>query len=271
MLPWKLDRKHYWIVFLVISVIFTSVVIPLILYFQIGDVLKELVEFKAYLLKLDFLILPIVLVGFIIISLSVLIYFFEPYMYCRLIFSVASEVVYIIQIILISPIFDVYFNYGQYFIRINISKLYWFLIIIPVLIIIKNVYNFYFMRKSALLKFFVLRIVKEFNGPSNKAKMRRFINKQENLPNRVKMYVLRNLSKLIREMEQDKNPLIRINNGKYFPTKDGQKIIDYFNKTRKILKVKLREDDTANLGELDVWTEKQLRKYSKKREKNLNP
>ncbi len=178
-------------------------------------------------------------------------------MYCRLIFSVASEVVYIIQIILISPIFDVYFNYGQYFIRINISKLYWFLIIIPVLIIIK----------SALLKFFVLRIVKEFNGPSNKAKMRRFINKQENLPNRVKMYVLRNLSKLIREMEQDKNPLIRINNGKYFPTKDGQKIIDYFNKTRKILKVKLKQDDPTNLGELDVWTEKQLREYSKKREK----
>jgi hypothetical protein len=192
--------------FYILSALLTSLIFPLIISIQIRLLIANDIEFAAYLMKVDLILLPLLFTGIIITILTGFLFFYEPYMYGRLVFSLLPEAIYIIQIIIISSLLDVYLNIGSTFIRIDISRLYLFLIGIPTLIILKNTYTFYNTRTIATLRYHILKTLYTLKGESNKKKLQKAFVSNTTLNRDVKMFIRKNLSNFITDMEQTTSP-----------------------------------------------------------------
>ena len=251
----KLLKTYSKPLFYILSALLTSLIFPLIISIQIRLLIANDIEFAAYLMKVDLILLPLLSTGIIIIIFTAFIFFYELYMYGRLVFSLLPEAIYIIQIVITSTLLDVYLNIGSTFIRIDISRLYLFMIGIPALIITKNTYTFFTTRKTSVFRYHILRTLYTLKGESNKKKILKAIAKDSTLDSDMKMVARKNLSNLITDMEHTKPPILTLKEGKYNISQKGLKMISYF-KDRFEKKPQPSADyDDINLEELEYWTE----------------
>jgi hypothetical protein len=241
--------------FYILSALLTSLIFPLIISLQIRLLIANDIEFAAYLMKVDLILLPLLFTGIIITILTGFLFFYEPYMYGRLVFSVLPEAIYIIQIFIISSLLDVYLNVSSTFIRIDISRLYLFIIGIPALIILKNTYNFSTTRKESRLRYHILKILYTLKGESSKKKLQKAFANDTTLNREVKMVIRKNLSNFITDMEQIKHPIVELREGKYQITKKGYKIISYFDNWFDRKAQKLEDSENINIEDLEYWSE----------------
>ena len=86
----------------ILSALLTSLIFPLVIFIQIRLLIANDIEFAAYLIKVDLILLPLLSTGIIIIIFTAFIFFYELYMYGRLVFSLLPEAIYIIQIVITS-------------------------------------------------------------------------------------------------------------------------------------------------------------------------
>lgn len=231
----------------IFSVFLTSIILPFAVFFQLRQLILNDAEFSAYLMKVDLIFFPLLFVGISITAFTSFIFFFEPYMYGRLGFSIITELLFIIQIILFSTLLDVYLNIGSIFIRIDLSKLYLIIIFIPIIIFIKNLFSFYNIRKLSIVRYVILKTIYNLKGESNKKKILKTFSKNFNLINKIEIKLRRNLSNFINEMEFSIQPFIVLEKGKFRITKKGYLIINYFDNF-KLKSVK------SNSFELEYWS-----------------
>jgi hypothetical protein len=206
-------------------------------------------------MKVNLILLPLLFTGIIITTFTAFIFFYEPYMYGRLLFSLLPEAIYIIQIIITSSLLDVYLNFGSTFIRIDISRLYLFIIGIPSLIILKNTYTFYNTRKTSIFKYHILKTLYTLKGESNKKKLQKAFANDTTLNREVKLFIRKNLSNFITDMEQIKQPILVLREGKYQITKKGYTIISYFDNWFDRRAQKLEDYEDINIDDLEYWSE----------------
>ena len=237
----------------------TRIILPLIIVFGLNSLLANLVEFRAYISKINFLFLPILITGFIVLGFTFIMYFYQPYMYSRLILSFLSESAYIAQIIVMSLLLDVYFNYGTLFVRINLSRLYLFLIIIPALVIVRQFYSFFSSHNDYISKYHVLRIIQTTKGISNKRILRKFISNDSTIPNDLKSTLLKNLSRLLTTIETERPPGVELVGEKFKLTRKGLQMITYFDKYHYNEKIITPHSGSESIP-LQYWTEEDLRR-----------
>jgi len=241
------------------SVSFTCIILPLIIFFQLSILLGSSINFRAYMIKANFIFLPIIIVGIVILSFVILMTFYQPYMYSRLMLSLLSESAYIAQIIIMSLLFDVYFDYGALFVRIDLSRLYLFLIIIPALLIVRQLYNFFYSHKDYISKYHVLRIIQKAKGISNQRSLRKFISNDSAIPNDQKSALLKNLSQVLTAIETEQPPLLEQIQGKFKITQHGFQMINYFDKRYSQEDIITPKPGVEKVP-LQYWTEEELRR-----------
>ena len=249
------------------SVILTAIILPILIISTILHLFQDEVAFTAYLMKIELLFTPLVIIGIIITCFTFLIFFHEPYMIGRLIYSIIPEIIYIIQIIMFSLVLDVYFNLSSVFVRINISKIYWAIIMIPSLIIVKNIYTFRYHQKKFTLYAVLLEAIRNMktDAPSKK-NIRKLLSEQQNVNADMKNNLLKNFSKILTTMEKENKPLIRSTSTTIRITKHGYKLLEHHDKIKMKPKITRTKEllEPENLQELEYWTEEELENLKKK-------
>jgi len=250
------------------SVILTAIILPIIVISTILRLIQDEIAFTAYRMKIELLFTPLLMIGIIITCFTVLIFFYEPYMLGRLIYSIIPEVIYIIQIVIFSLVLDVYFNLSSLFVRIDISKIYWSIILIPALIIVKNIYNFRYHQKKFTLYAVLLEAIRNLksNAPTKK-NIRKLLSERQDLSVDVKNNLLRNFSKILSTMEQEKKPLIKYTSATIRITKNGYKLLNHHDKFKMKSKITRKKElpEPENLQELEYWTEEELENLKKEK------
>ncbi|MFW9989352.1 MAG: hypothetical protein ACFFC3_11910, partial [Candidatus Odinarchaeota archaeon] len=120
-----------------------SVLYPLFIYIYNSSIIDKLgIINQNYIIRLRIITLCNIIIGISITGFIILSYVQKQYTFKRLIFSNLSIVLYSISIILSSGLVSFNINFDIFIISINLSAFYLFSIIIPILMILRNSYNF---------------------------------------------------------------------------------------------------------------------------------
>ncbi|MFX1575040.1 MAG: hypothetical protein ACFFB0_20070 [Promethearchaeota archaeon] len=242
--------------------LFMTILIPFMVYTSLVEFFSEsIVGFSNYFLKFQKLMIFSTLIGASMTFLALLKYFQKPYSLKRLIFSCSILVLYCFYISLWAQLTKFSVNIETISLTINLSVLYLLFIVSPLILIIKKIYDFIILRKELNYKISILRILCDNKRINSHSQFRKYITKSPMLKKKSKLYLLRNLSKIMIELEVSKIPLIRNNKG-YHLTRNGRNLLNYFEKLNSE-KTQNHLNDYALEG-LEVWTERDLKKLNKR-------
>jgi hypothetical protein len=239
---------------------FFTILLPLLIYISF---LIEPTGFENYILRWEFLLAPLVVVGCVIFGFLLITRLQDVYKLQWLLYSIITEVVYIIQIIMWSNLLIINFEFGGYLIILDLSLLYDFLIFLPILLIIRNLFIFRIRKKDFLYKVLVLKAIRELKKPTTKTQIRRYISNKIVVDNEIKTLVLRNFSNILSNLLERTQPLIKKNNN-FHITKEGLSVLRYYEaslaKRGGSKDLKIVEDEEFDPANLEVWTEEELKK-----------
>lgn len=225
------------------------------------------------LINCYFMILIPVMLGrdimkFILIGFGISINFFivlmliqNPFSKKKIFFSIISEIFYIFYIILSAGMVQIKVNSGNLFLKIDFSFLYLFAIMIPVLFLLRNLYNYVIRRKELLYRILVLKAIFSENNLTSKAQIKKYILKNYYLIPQRKKYFLINLDNIIKDLQQ-KPKLITKKGNKYRLTQKGQQFTNFF---KNEFNFEYRTNVTKKHQE--VWTEQELLKHATHKKK----
>ncbi|MFW9878335.1 MAG: hypothetical protein ACFFG0_35075, partial [Candidatus Thorarchaeota archaeon] len=135
---------------------------------------------------------------------------------------------------------------------IDLSGVYLFLLITPVILVILKIYNFINLRTEYRYKIAILQILHTHKDISSISQIRKIFGKNYSLEGNLRHYILKNSKQIMKDLEALKNPLIK--KKKYFYlTKYGKDLLNYFEGSNIIMK------HSSSLG-LEIWTKKDLKK-----------
>jgi hypothetical protein len=120
---------------------------------------------------------------------------------------------------------------------------------------LKNTYTFSNTRKTAIFRYHILKTLYTLKGESSKKKLQKAFANDTTLTREVKMVIRKNLSNFITDMEQTKQPMLVLREGKYQITKKGHTIISYFDTWFEKRAQKLEDYEDIPLDDLEYWSE----------------
>ncbi|MFX1258749.1 MAG: hypothetical protein ACFFAN_12885 [Promethearchaeota archaeon] len=259
------------------STFLITVVIPYLIYISVFNIaLKKDVDLEAYLLKLQQITTFVMLLGLIITAFVFLRFLQRAYTIRRLIFSIIPEVLYCYHILIWSGSGLLRASAEDTTILIDFTILYFFMLVLPVLIIVWNLYNYIVQKQELKCDLFLLKVIYKAEHASTKHDLKKYIRGSQALRESVHIrnYLLKNLDRLLGDLASGNYPLITKTN-KYTLTRYGKKVLLQY-QDRKFFKRKTidkdKEDEFIKVKPVDiidgyeVWTEDQLRNYSKKRQ-----
>jgi len=242
---------------------FTTVLLPIFSFLGISGLLsRNGMGFEVYLEKWRFIIIPLIIVGIIITVITILTMLIETYTINWLVYSIIPEVIYIIQIIMFSTVLTINFGIEGYGLTINLSSLFMIIILVPGVIIVRNIFYFFVKREEYRHKSVILKALSEMGSVSNKTKIKKFISNKLDISSSIKMYVLKNFSMIFSDLISEKKPLIK-KSDRFFITKRGSSVLDYYNKIFGIRKEDFKRDNK----EFETWKKRDLKKLKSWRSK----
>jgi hypothetical protein len=133
---------------IILATTFSVVLLPIILYVNFKYSLSEtdMLILSLYIRKWEFLFLPLLVIGTVIVGLVTMVFFYQPYTTSWLWVSILPEIVFIAYTILFSDLFNYTILAPQAVVVINLSLLYNYYLLVPVFIIVRNVYYYYVKR-----------------------------------------------------------------------------------------------------------------------------
>jgi hypothetical protein len=258
--------KHLVFLLKLFSNAFFTILFPILIYISIKNELSA--GFENYLKRWDFLIIPIVGIGCISLMFLIFASIQHRYKVIWLFYSTMAQIVIIVQIFVWSNLLVVNFEINGYVIGINLSLFYIFSVILPVLLIIRNILIFHFGRKEFSLHALVLKSIYELKHPINKKQIKRYISNKLIVDHTIKRFILQNLSKILTSMLTQSKPLLKKGES-YYLTKEGLSDLQYFESflsTKKVHKdIEEMSNENLDFNNLEEWTEEELEKIKKRK------
>lgn len=234
--------------------ILVNVVSPLVFYINS-------VGFQERPRNIEVTILSLLVIGLVITILTIFIYLQRYYPFRRFVILIAVEFLYFFYIFFSMNLNKIIFCYNNVFIDVNLSFLFLIILGIPVIHLIRNIVIYLFERQELKTRFIILKTIQNIKSRVSKRQVRRQISKNSYLSGKERSYILKNMNELLIELEKGRYPFI-IKTDHYHITKRGRILIELVEKRRKS---KIDEKD-LDIGNLEVWTEAELQKLSKKRQ-----
>ena len=242
-----------------------TVIVPLIILMEIHDSSKTLdIDIDEFLTRLEQGTVYLVIIGSLITFFIILTYFQKPFTNGKLIFSLIPEMLYIFYIFLSSQMQNYFFNIQDVKLVIDFSNVYLNLVGVPILVMIRILYNFMANLNNFKIKLTILIAIKKGVSLKTKNQVKKYILNNINADNKLKDKLIHNFSKYFSGLEKDKNPFIR-KKSCYVLTLSGSTLVRNYENQQKfnLLKSKFIEVlPTAKKVPLQVWTEKDLKKIS---------
>ena len=211
-----------------------------------------------------------IILGVLITGLLILTYLEKPYSRTKIILSLIGEILFIAYLIVSSKIEVMNVNVENTLIIVDTSGLYLYIIGIPILLMIRNTYNYATAKSELKQKLVILSAIRHAKKTNTRAQLKEYVNNGLPLNVKFRKKVLENFDNILRELEREQKPLIVKNNG-YRLTSEGQNL---FAQLEEKEKSKLKEKDAwidewseKRPEEYEVWTEAELEVYSHKRKK----
>ncbi|MFW9821594.1 MAG: hypothetical protein ACFFE4_01580 [Candidatus Thorarchaeota archaeon] len=249
----QLTKKHLSLLGSIINFILL-VILPVLTYLNFSNV-DSSIDYNSYLLRLNSLTTQLVIIGSFISCLMVLSFFLKPFSLFKLVISLSVDIFYIFYIIVGSKVENFEISVGNVYLNIDFSQVNLFLIAIPVLAIVRYLFKFVFGYKE--MKYNLVIIEAIASGKSyTKSQIRKTILKNVKIDNKLKKCVLQKFDDLFKTLEIQR---IIIKRRSFTLSQSGRNLL------------KFQKDYTYSsqepLSNLEVWTESDLQKYAKIRNK----
>lgn len=255
----KKKKIVFRVALLIITFIF-SILLPLYVYLDTLTLnLDPSIDITSYLNRLEQNTLRMIIVGILILGMLLISYLLNPILVYNLGVSILTKVFYMIYIIFASDseIFELVA--GNVYIKVDLSVLNYFLLVVPSLFILRSIIKYTFDRKELKCTLYILKAILVENLNSKK-KIRKFILKNKEINQIIKRYILKNFNDIMLRLETSSQyPLIVHMTDGYNITKAGR---EFFDRGR----YKISPDDQFE-NTLQVWTESDLRNLARKRAK----
>ena len=250
-----------------LPIIFTflfTMALPLIAYADFVSISEEGdVNIDDYLQKAQFVIALSVIIGGVITGLTIFQYLEEAHSFRRFFISIAILIIYCVYLYIWSVMCSIKISIGYITFWIDLSLLYTFFAIVPILLVGKRVYDFIIIRREFQYKIYILKVLWDNKKINSKSQIVKNISKNYYISDKKRNYLLKNLSNIMRELEICKKPLIHRSKG-YRLTQRGIKLLNNSN-LKPIRKVEYLDTINPREIELEYWTEEQLEDLKRKR------
>jgi hypothetical protein len=175
----------------------------------------------------------------------------------RVLLLIITELAYILYIFIWSTLGYVSIDIDEIYIQFDISLLSLVLIGVPILSILKTIYNYKIKLNESYRFTIVLILILE--GINSKSKLTKYLSPRQD---RFKIKNIK-ISQILERLMNQKEPLIK-KNGSYRVTFKGKSYLNWIEKHRseKFSQITLFSQEKDSIP-LQVWTEEDLRKYNR--------
>ena len=255
----KLIKVHlsYEIKRIVVCLIATSlsflatVVSPL--FFYISNL-----GFQEQLKSIEATIIILLVFGSIITILTTFIYL-QRYPFRKFVILIIVEILYLFYIFFSMNLYKVLVFYKNIIIDVNLSLLFLVILGIPIIHLIRNIVIYLLERQELKNRFIILKTIQDIKSKVSKKQVRKQISKNSYLSEKERRFILKNMNKLLDELEKGRYPFI-IKTNHYHITKRGKNLIEFVERHKKS-NINVKE---ISLDDLEVWTESELQKLANK-------
>jgi len=250
----KLNLGRYAYIFGVVTAL-TTIIIPSILYFSVISNIVPYEYIYVFLTKITQLFIVSISIGFFTSSATFIAFYYESFSFRRVIFLIIAEILYLVDIIVWSRIGSLSIKTTNSYTFLDQSILYYYFLGIPILLIIRSIYNFKYARDKWKDYYFVLKAIFINKNMHNSSQINKYI-RALNLENDLITKIVKNTTTYIKTFK-DLGIVKRSEN--YRLTTKGKKLLN------KLEKIKLYQDINHAFFEfkeikLEVWTKEDLKK-----------
>jgi len=244
----------------VLFTFFSSVIIPIIVYSEFINIYgMSGVDVRDYFEDAQRIIMITICLGVILTIVVILTYFQPTFSTSNFILSIISLFILVLYIYVWSQILLIKISFDIVTVWLNLSYLYLFFLLIPILLIFRKIYMFIISRKELKYKVYILKVIWNNKKINSKSQIKRYISKDFYIDDLSRQYLLKNLSNIMRELENSKRPLILRKKG-YKLTREGQRFFKIYSNSRlkrikEFLPVKV-----SNVDDLEFWVEEDFSK-----------
>lgn len=216
----------------------STILSPILVLQQISELNEEICltcDYNSYLVSVTQNTLLLVIIGVVIIIFNILFILQRPYSPRRTIFAIFIELLYGLHIIIWSRSTDIYLT--SYFTEfyVSFSKMFLLTLGIPIILIIRNIIQFYFRKEKIRHTLAILYSLNELGEVKEKNRIKKHFSKFYNPY--YKKSLLKEFDSTFDGLLNGNDPLIIKNNKNYYISRKGITLLQNFNE--KIIKNKI--------------------------------
>ncbi|MFW9823923.1 MAG: hypothetical protein ACFFE4_13345 [Candidatus Thorarchaeota archaeon] len=210
--------------------ILITIVMPFIIFISLSQNISQgWVDANSYISKFQNIISMTIFFGIGIILCKILEYYHKSFSFRRFLFGFLVFLLNVFSIIFWSFLTNITLSMNTITLSINLSSVYLFFIACPLILFIKKIYVFKILRRENMYKAYLLKIIQDQGKINTLSQIRKIIGKSDFSEKKCKQFLLRNLNKIMNELETIKYPLIT--KGKQYKlTSKGAAILSHFEK-----------------------------------------
>ena len=237
-----------------------SVIIPVILFYSNSQMSFDIKLYE----EIKTLTIVSVLIGGVTTLFIGIKCFLNPLSILVISMTLLSQLIYFGYIFLWAQLWLISVSFLNFSLYLNLSRPFLLILIIPILLAIRSIYNYRNLVRNSKLDVVLLEFILN-NDFRTKKQLRNHIFHTYNSNPKNKAILLSELYKRMLRLENHHPPQVRKRNNKFIVTKNGKKLLSWYKNRKKLKKIKIinYKNDYSDSIPFQIWTEKDLEKMNK--------